>query len=71
LKQECGSAAGCVRGVLRGGRLAARSFDRPHRPTARTPGFQSGNRGSIPLGGMQFVMSDTTADAAKRAWLMW
>src|SRR5256885_11042654 len=26
---------------------------RPHRLTARTPLFQGGNRGSIPLGGMQ------------------
>jgi hypothetical protein len=34
------------------GRRATAVRPRPRRPTARTPGFQSGNTGSIPVGGM-------------------
>ena len=36
----------------------------PHRPTARTPLFQGGDRGSIPLGGME----DRTGATTARPW---
>ena len=59
-----------VPGSSPGGRVADRDDGHsdetgmsPHRPTARTPLFQGGDRGSIPLGGMAEDSADGNGDS--------